>query len=66
MDAKPKYACPQCGHTEFITSSNSYDRYLASNDELCWQSTEVSDQELQLYCRDCGERAPSEFEEVVQ
>ncbi len=62
MSNRPRYACPQCGATEFITSPNSWDKYEAVDGNLLWQSSEVSNDEFKLYCRECGKRAPSDFE----
>lgn len=66
MNDKPNYACPHCGGTEYITPLNSWDRYQAINDRLCWQATELGQCELEIYCRECGERAPSDFESAAQ
>lgn len=57
MNDKPKYACAQCGETEFVTKLNSYDIYKAVGDELHWQSTEIAEDDFVLYCRECSERA---------
>lgn len=64
--SKPKYACPECGGVEFVSAPNSWDRYLADGDGLFWQATDGGDDELKLYCRECGERAPLNFEEAAR
>ena len=66
MGNKPQYACPECGETEFTASLNSYDKFQAIGNKLCWQSTECANEEFHLYCRECGERAPHTFEDAVQ
>ena len=53
----PKHACPHCGGAEFITEPNSYDRYMAIGDKLCWQKTELAHTtDGALYCAECDER----------
>lgn len=65
MNNKPSCACTHCGGIEFITPLNSYDRYQAIDDKLQWQKTELANCEIELYCRECGERTPTEFIERV-
>ena len=66
MSKKPKYACPNCGEIEFVTLPNSHDRYMAMEDRLCWQKTELSGHnDFQLYCHCCGDRAPEEYENAA-
>ena len=63
---KPKCACPHCGGVEFITGLNSYDRYMAVGDKLCWQKTELADTgDAALFCRECDEKIPPEFETAI-
>jgi hypothetical protein len=45
----------KCGSTEFITAPNSYDVYELINRKLEFQRTELIEEELKLYCRECGE-----------
>ncbi len=60
------WSCRQCGENEFITALNSYDRYEAINDKLVWRATELANATLKLYCRACGERAPTSFENAAK
>jgi len=62
QEDKEKYACPHCGCNEYLTALNAYDVYVAMDDKLHFQSHEIADDEIQLFCRDCAERAPAEFE----
>ena len=67
MTDNPKYACPKCGAAEFITAPNSYDLFEAVGDKLLWRKTESGDSdEDALFCRECGERAPSKFEAAAR
>ncbi len=67
MNDALKYACPHCGADGFCTMPNAYDIYEAIGDKLFRrQKSEYTDEELELYCRECGERAPLSFEENAQ
>ena len=67
MNDALKYVCPHCGDESFITKPNAYDVYDAVGDKLFRrQRPELIDDELELYCRECGERAPLSFEENAQ
>ena len=59
---EPKYACPKCGGTEFLTELNASDCYSAAGDELLWQFSEPCDVvKFRLHCRECHAEAPEEF-----
>ena len=64
---KPKYSCPKCGGTEFLTELNASDRYSAVGDALLWQYSEPCDVvEFRLRCRECLAEAPDEFMSVAR
>lgn len=46
--------CNGCGGTEFISQLNQYDVYVFEDDELVFQDSEIIDEKVELYCRDCG------------
>lgn len=45
----------KCGHTEFVTNSNSYDVYQIINNKLEFIKSELIEDNLKFYCRNCGE-----------
>lgn len=65
IEDSEKYACPHCGCAEYITNLNAYDIYLAMDGEIGLQSNESADCELELFCRDCAERAPAKYESAA-
>jgi hypothetical protein len=44
----------ECGSSEFITQPNSYDVYQIVNSELEFLKTEFIEDEITLFCRECG------------
>jgi len=44
----------ECGSDEFITQLNSYDLYKLLNNKLEFQGSICIDEEIRLYCRECG------------
>jgi len=44
-----------CGSTEIITDLNSYDIYKIIEGKLEFQSSELINDEIKFYCRECGE-----------
>jgi hypothetical protein len=50
----------QCGSKEFITEPNSYDVYEVIDDKLEYQKTEMIEDEVKIYCRECGEEMKEE------
>ena len=60
-DAQPKYACPHCGATEYITEPDGYSLYQAEDDKLFFARTLDVHEEFRLYCRECGEEPPQAF-----
>jgi len=50
----------KCGSTEFITNPNSYEIYNIVDSELEFVKSEIIDDELKFYCRDCGEELNTE------
>jgi len=62
MTRRKKYACPHCGATEYVTAPNAYDVYTAEHGEPRLESREPTGGEFKLFCRECGERAPRQFE----
>ena len=47
--------CKHCGGKEFISKPNQYDVYVADEDDLELQKSEIVDEKIQLYCRECSE-----------
>jgi hypothetical protein len=45
----------KCGSTTFVTALNSYDIYELENGKLKFQQSELIDDEIKFYCRECGE-----------
>jgi len=47
--------CKECGGEEFISQPNQYDVFVpGEDDELIWVDSESIDEELKLFCRNCG------------
>jgi hypothetical protein len=44
----------KCGSTTLTTEPNSYDVYEIINGKLEFQNTEIIDDKIKFYCRDCG------------
>jgi len=44
----------ECGSTEFITELNSYDVYELINGKLEFQHSEIIDDEINFFCRNCS------------
>ena len=61
---KLKYKC-KCGSIEFITDLNSYDVYEFVGTKLGYIKTELIDDKINLYCRDCGEILDDEKYEFI-
>lgn len=49
----------QCGSTTLVTELNSYDVYEIIEGKLEFQNSELIDDEIKFYCRECGK----EFED---
>ena len=45
--------CKVCGCDEFITTPNKYDIYKIINGKLEFQRSELIEDEIELFCRDC-------------
>jgi hypothetical protein len=45
----------KCESAEFITNPNQYDIYKTIGGELKFIKTEQIDDNVKLYCRECGE-----------
>lgn len=61
-----KYACPECGCLEFVSSPDSYSVYKAEGDSLRFKCAETIEAEMDLHCRECGEEVPVEFLEAAR
>ena len=56
-EARPKYACGQCGSVEVRGDFDTYQVYLAEGDKLIHLRPEFTDPAiLALYCNSCDER----------
>ena len=62
---KPKYACPKCGGEEFVSTLNSWDRYMAMDDGIYWQKCESSGAG-DIHCAECDAPIPPEFQKAVR
>ena len=49
------YKCPHCGSEEFITQPNRYDVYVAKEGKIRFSHSEIIDDAIELYCRECEE-----------
>jgi Zn finger protein HypA/HybF involved in hydrogenase expression len=48
-----KYKCLKCGNNEFISQLNQYDIFIANGSKLEYAKTELIDEPVSLYCREC-------------
>ena len=46
--------CKDCGSDEFITKPNSYEIHKIIDGKLCFQRNELINNDIKLYCRNCG------------
>ncbi len=46
--------CKVCGCDEFITNPNKYDIYKIINGKLEFQRSELIDDKIELFCRECS------------
>jgi hypothetical protein len=46
--------CEKCGCTTFISKPIKYGIYEVLGGRLCFQRSELVNEELQLYCRECS------------
>jgi hypothetical protein len=53
MEVSMKFC--KCGSSEFTTKPNRYDIYKIMDDKLVLTDSPFLDDELKLYCRECGE-----------
>ncbi|MDD9823295.1 MAG: hypothetical protein OXU98_10520 [Gammaproteobacteria bacterium] len=65
MTDRKKYGCPHCDAAEYVTKPNAYDVYVAEKDELRLENRALTGDELKLFCRKCGKRAPRRFENAA-
>jgi hypothetical protein len=56
MKKSKKIECKNCGSQEFITALNAYDIYEVIDKKLIKVKTECTDDEFELFCRDCSEK----------
>lgn len=47
--------CNTCGSQEFITTPNRYDIYEVINNKLVLSESVFIEDEIRLFCRECGE-----------
>jgi len=51
--------CKVCGCNEFITNPNKYDTYKIINGKLEFQRSELIDDKIELFCRECSRKLDS-------
>ncbi len=56
-----KFKCEICNSEEFITKPNQYDVYKLVDGKLVFQNSELVNEKVTLFCRECSEKM--EFEE---
>ncbi len=55
------YKCEKCTCEEFVSQSTKYDVFENNKGKLILKKTELMNQKLELFCRECSEKL--EFEE---
>jgi predicted nucleic-acid-binding Zn-ribbon protein len=50
-----EYKCIKCGNDEFISQLNHYDIFTANGGKLEYIKTELTEEKIVLYCRNCSE-----------
>ena len=53
--------CKVCGCDEFITNPNKYDIYKIINGKLEFQRSELIEDKIELFCRECFKVAQNEI-----
>jgi hypothetical protein len=49
-----QYKCKECGCEEFISQLNRYDIFTSEGNKIKYQSSELIDEEIKLFCRKCS------------
>ncbi len=48
--------CKNCGSYEFISKPNRYDVFKSDGKKIQFQRSELINEKLDLYCRNCSEK----------
>ncbi|MBL7785031.1 MAG: hypothetical protein JNM36_03940 [Chitinophagales bacterium] len=60
-----KYECKVCGCEEFISQLLQYDVFEHQDGKLVFIKSEIVEEQLELFCRDCSEKISFEDEDVI-
>jgi hypothetical protein len=60
-----KYICQTCGCNEFVTNPNRYDIFIAENGKLFFKKSELINEELELFCRECSEKLIFDEKDII-
>jgi hypothetical protein len=63
-DLQKDYKCLHCGCEEFITQPNQYDVYVAEKGEIRFSHSEIIEDAIELYCRDCSETLSCHIDDI--
>lgn len=64
-NSKKDYTCPKCGSQEYITKPNQYDTFILIDGKIHFQSTELTHEEIELYCRECSRKIEYKDEDLI-
>lgn len=57
--------CEYCGCDEFITKPNKYDIYKIIDGKPELQNSELINEKIELFCRECSKKLEFEEKELV-
>jgi hypothetical protein len=50
------YRCRECDCEEFVSQPNQYDVFKNNNGKLVFKKSELVNNKLELFCRNCSEK----------
>lgn len=59
------YICPNCGNDEYVSNPTQYDTFIVIEGKIHFQSSELINDEIELYCRECSEKLEYEDKDLI-
>ncbi len=60
-----EYKCKKCACEEFISQPTKYDIFENHNGKLLFNNSELINEELELFCRECSEKLIFDEKDVI-